>query len=127
MLQSFAELRARAQALGPKRVAVVDADDDVALGAAAVAARLKIAIPVLIGDEAKIRDRSLTLGLKLSQLLDNEHSLVGGGELEAVRRTETRTSTRDGVPLLTDFGENLQAKTTRAALYLLTYERGPWE
>ncbi|MBL8317723.1 MAG: TonB-dependent receptor [Burkholderiaceae bacterium] len=76
------------------------------------------ALLATVDDEAKIRDRSLTLGLKLSQLLDNEHSLVGGGELEAVRRTETRTSTRDGVPLLTDFGENLQAKSTRAALYL---------
>lgn len=58
MLQSFVELRARAQALGPKRVAVVDADDDVALGAAASAARLKIAVPVLIGDAAKIRARA---------------------------------------------------------------------
>ncbi len=63
ILSSFAELRARAQALGPKRVAVVDADDDVALAAVADAARLSIALPVLAGDEAKIRARVERLGL----------------------------------------------------------------
>lgn len=63
ILSSFAELRARAQALGPKRVAVVDADDDVALAAVADAARLRIALPVLAGDEAKIRARAERLGL----------------------------------------------------------------
>lgn len=71
-----------------------------------------------VDDTTEIRDRSLTMGLKLSKLLDNEHSLVGGGEVEAVRRSETRTSLRNGTPLLTDFGENLQAATTRGALYV---------
>lgn len=71
-----------------------------------------------VDDTAEIRDRSLNLGLKLSKLLDNDHSLVGGAEVEAVRRTETRTSLRDGLPLLTDFGENLQAASTRSALYV---------
>ncbi|MFO1219968.1 MAG: TonB-dependent receptor [Burkholderiaceae bacterium] len=71
-----------------------------------------------VDDTASIRDRSLTLGLKLSQLLDNEHSLVGGGEVEAVRRSEERTSLRDGAPLLTDFGDNLQARSTRVALFV---------
>jgi phosphate butyryltransferase len=63
ILASFAELRTRAQELGPKRVAVVDADDDVALAAAAGAARLRIAIPVLVGDAAKIRARAERLAL----------------------------------------------------------------
>jgi iron complex outermembrane receptor protein len=71
-----------------------------------------------VDDTAKIRDRSLSLGLKASKLLDNEHSLVGGGELEAVRRTETRTTLRNGAPLLTDFGDNLQASSTRSAFYV---------
>jgi iron complex outermembrane receptor protein len=71
-----------------------------------------------VDETAQIRDRSLTLGVKLSRLLDNEHSLVGGAELEAIRRDETRTSVRDGVPLLTDFGDNLEAASTRAALYI---------
>ncbi len=76
------------------------------------------ALLATVDDTARIRDRSLSLGLKLSKLLDNDHSLVGGGEVEAVRRSETRTTLRDGAPLLTDFGDNLQAASTRGALYL---------
>jgi outer membrane receptor for ferrienterochelin and colicins len=68
-------------------------------------------------DTASIRDRSLSAGLKASTLLDNEHSLVTGIEAEAVKRSETRVSLRNGAPLLTDFGENLEASSTRGALY----------
>ncbi len=57
-ITSFAELRLRAQPLGPKRVAVVAADDEVALTAADGALHLGIAIPVLIGDERKIRAKA---------------------------------------------------------------------
>lgn len=71
-----------------------------------------------LDETAEIRDRSLTLGVKLLRLLDNEHSLVGGAEIEAIRRDETRTSVRDGVPLLTEFGGNLDAASTRGAIYL---------
>jgi phosphotransacetylase len=60
---NFTELRRRAQALGPKRVAVVVADDDVALAAADGVLDLGIAIPVLIGNERKIRTRAEALGL----------------------------------------------------------------
>jgi phosphate butyryltransferase len=62
-ITSFAELRLRAQPLGPKRVAVVAADDEVALTAADGALHLEIAIPVLIGDERKIRAKAQALGL----------------------------------------------------------------
>ena len=54
-VRSFQELRLRAQALGPKRVAIVVADDEVALLAAAGAVELGIAIPVLVGNEQRIR------------------------------------------------------------------------
>jgi phosphate butyryltransferase len=54
-LNSFSELRLRAQALGPQRVGVVAAEDEVALTAADAALQLGIAIPVLIGDERKTR------------------------------------------------------------------------
>ena len=54
-LNSFGELRLRAQALGPQRVGVVAAEDEVALTAADAALQLGIAIPVLIGDERKTR------------------------------------------------------------------------
>src|SRR5271166_2335431 len=60
---NFAELRRRAQPLGPKRVAVVGADDEVALTAADGALHLGIAVPVLIGNERKIRTKAEALGL----------------------------------------------------------------
>lgn len=72
VIRSFSELRARARRLGPKRVAVVVADDEIALNAAAGAWREGIAIPVLIGDESKIRRKALDLGLE--ELL--EHSEI---------------------------------------------------
>src|SRR5208337_2613445 len=62
-ITNFAELRRRAQPLGPRRVAVVAADDEVALTAADGALHLGIAIPVLIGDERKIRTKVEALGL----------------------------------------------------------------
>lgn len=53
----------------------------------------------------------------------NEHSLVGGLEGEVQRRTETRTSLQafNGgafAPLLSDFGDNLQASSQRVAAYV---------
>ena len=66
-VKNFAELRRRAQPLGPKRVAVVAADDDVALTAADGALDLGIALPVLIGDERKIRGKAESL--ELSRLI----------------------------------------------------------
>jgi phosphate butyryltransferase len=62
-ITDFAELRRRAQPLGPKHVAVVAADDEVALTAADGALHLGIAIPVLIGNERNIRAKAEALGL----------------------------------------------------------------
>ena len=56
MIGSFVELRQRAQSAGPKRVAVVVADDEVALTAAEGALNLGIAHPLLVGNDSKIRD-----------------------------------------------------------------------
>ena len=61
---TFQELRDAARAHGPKRVGVVVANDEVALLAASAAAELGIAIITLIGDEAKIREKASSLGLK---------------------------------------------------------------
>jgi phosphate butyryltransferase len=55
VIQNFIDLRRRAQELGPKRVAVVMADDDVALSAVIKAVVLKIATPILIGEVELIR------------------------------------------------------------------------
>jgi phosphate butyryltransferase len=62
-IRSFEELRERAKKLGPKRVGVVVADDDVALLAAAGASELGLAVPVLIGEESKIRAKIREMGL----------------------------------------------------------------
>lgn len=88
-----------------------------------------------ITDTSRTRQQSLNLNAKLSTLLGGapvpapagtgrgpgagsaEHSLVTGAELEAQRRSETRTSLQNGLPLLTDFGDNLQASSTRLAVY----------
>jgi phosphate butyryltransferase len=61
-IRSFADLRKRAAAFGPKRVAVVLADDEVALTAAAGALGAGLALPVLIGDERQIRAHAAALG-----------------------------------------------------------------
>jgi len=61
---SFVQLRRQAQAVGPKRVAVVAADDEVALTAAEGAMYLGIATPVLIGDGQKIRAKAEALKLE---------------------------------------------------------------
>jgi len=63
LIHTFADLRERACEIGPKRVGVVLAEDDVALMAASDALQARIAVPVLIGDEERIRDRARALGL----------------------------------------------------------------
>ncbi|HLI02941.1 MAG TPA: phosphate acyltransferase [Terracidiphilus sp.] len=63
VVTNFAELRRRAQPLGPKRVAVAGAEDEVALTAADGALQLGIATPLLIGDERRIRAKAQALGL----------------------------------------------------------------
>ena len=62
-ITDFDDLRRRAQSLGPRRIAVVAADDEVALSAAACALRLGIAEPVLVGNEPRIRTHAEALGL----------------------------------------------------------------
>jgi len=61
-LFTFAELRKRACEVGPKRVGVVLADDEVALAAMADAFRTGMAFPVLIGEEKNIREKAESLG-----------------------------------------------------------------
>ncbi|MCG3118270.1 MAG: Phosphate acetyltransferase [bacterium] len=56
-IKNFLDLRRHAQELGPKRVAVVMADDEVALSAVIKAVVLKIAAPVLIGEVERIREK----------------------------------------------------------------------
>jgi outer membrane receptor for ferrienterochelin and colicins len=78
-----------------------------------------------IDDTSRTSQRTVSATLKLSSLLGgkpeepgSEHSLVSGLELERETRDETRTTLQDGQPLLTDFGDNLQASTQRVAAYV---------
>lgn len=81
-----------------------------------------------VSDRSRTRQNSLSLNTKVSGLLGTpradtapgvgEHSLVAGAEVEAQQRTESRTTLQDGLPLLTDFGDNLQATSARLAAYL---------
>lgn len=64
------------------------------------------------------RDRSLTSAVKFTRTLDNEHSLVLGSEFDMNRRVEAATTLQNGETPLSDFDGNLQARSTRAALFV---------
>ena len=73
-------------------------------------------------DSSRTRQNSLNLNTKVSTLLGGAtsgsgHSFVAGAEVDAQRRTEARTTLQNGLPLLTDFGDNLEASSTRLAAY----------
>jgi len=63
-IRNFTQLRSVARALGASRVAIVCADDDVALTAAWDALSSGIATPLLIGNGKKIEARVRALGLE---------------------------------------------------------------
>jgi iron complex outermembrane receptor protein len=71
-----------------------------------------------LDDSAQQRDRSGNAGLKLSRLLENDHSLVGGAEAERVQRVETRVNLQDGTPIATDFGDQIDVASGRSAVYV---------
>ena len=71
----------------------------------------------VLDDDAAITDRGASLNFKASRLMANQHSLVGGFELENNRRDENRLTLQNGRPLLADFGENVSARSQRLAAY----------
>ncbi len=70
-------------------------------------------------DTTESRDRNWNLVGKFSRSLENEHSLVIGAEGEGNTRNANRTTLVNGSPQagLGDFGDNLDASTTRIAAY----------
>jgi outer membrane receptor for ferrienterochelin and colicins len=70
-------------------------------------------------DTTDSRDRSWTLVGKYSRSLQNDHSLVFGGEGEGNTRHASRTTLVNGAPQqgLGEFGDDLDASTTRLAAY----------
>jgi iron complex outermembrane receptor protein len=73
--------------------------------------------PHLRDDDARTTDRSWSAGVKASTLLADAHSGVAGLELEGSRREERRRNLLDGAPLLEQFGDSLQARSQRVAVY----------
>ena len=63
-------------------------------------------------------DTSVTASGKLLAAVFGSHSAVGGVEFESNRRDDTRTSLQDGVPILTDFADNITASSLRLAAYV---------
>ncbi|MGQ3054673.1 MAG: TonB-dependent receptor plug domain-containing protein [Roseateles sp.] len=70
-------------------------------------------------DRTDSRDRSWNLVGKFSRTLENEHSLVFGAEGEGSTRHATRTTRVNGSLQqgLGDFGDDMDASTTRLAAY----------
>jgi outer membrane receptor for ferrienterochelin and colicins len=68
-------------------------------------------------DSTTAVENSFSLNAKFVQVLESEHSLTAGGELESNRRTDARTTLQNGAPLLLEFGDAVQASATRFAFY----------
>ena len=69
-------------------------------------------------DDSRIEDISLNHSGRWSQLWQQDHSLVAGWEVQLNHRLDQRTLLENGVSRLADFGEDVQARTRRVALYV---------
>ena len=70
-----------------------------------------------LDDSSDSVDSSVTSSVKLVKNVFSGHSVVAGVEAEGRRRTDTRTTTQNGAPLLLDFGDDLRASSVRLAAY----------
>ncbi|MFZ6748404.1 TonB-dependent receptor plug domain-containing protein [Undibacterium sp. Ren11W] len=70
-----------------------------------------------ISDVNNTHDSSLNLGGKYNRALGESHSLAVGLDLEAGKRSQTRTSLQNGQPQFADSGDNLDASTRRVAIF----------
>ena len=68
-------------------------------------------------DDSHQRELSLDLNGKFSQLLADRHSASAGWELQNSQRTDGHVSSINGVATLAEFGEDIQARVQRVALY----------
>ena len=79
-------------------------------GGSAAAGRHKV-------DDSRAREQSVDLKARYSQLLAERHSASGGIELSRSLRHDGRTSTINGDPTLTEFGDDIAATSQRIALW----------
>ena len=64
------------------------------------------------------QDVSLNQSGRYARLVAEQHSLVAGWELQLQRRQDERNATTNGQAELLEFGDNVQAATSRVALYI---------
>ena len=84
------------------------------------------AVSRMLDEASRTTDRNLLASGKFVQVLPGDHSLVAGAEAERNQRTERVTSQQRGArggvlvdeALLTEFGDNLAASSTRYAAYV---------
>ncbi len=69
-------------------------------------------------DQSSIDQDNWSLNGKISHQLVSQHSLVGGLEVESNVRRQSRTTLQNGLPVLTEFGDDLSASSKRVAAYL---------
>ncbi|MBL0086952.1 MAG: TonB-dependent receptor [Ideonella sp.] len=68
-------------------------------------------------DDGSVRDLSVDMNGKFSQLIADRHSMSAGWEVQGGRRSDQRITTENGLPTLTEFGDTLEARTLRLAAY----------
>ncbi len=71
-----------------------------------------------VDDASNTKENNWSLTGKVSHQLENEHSLVGGLEFDSSKRLQTRTTLQNGLPILTEFGDDLSASSFRTAAYI---------
>lgn len=71
-----------------------------------------------VDDQSSTRENGWNLTGKIAQQLESEHSLVGGLELDSSKRRQGRTSLQNGLPILTEFGDDVNASSLRMAAYV---------
>ena len=79
-------------------------------GGSAAASRLR-------SDDSGQREMAIDLSGKFSQLLAERHSASAGWELQHSQRDDRRKTLVNGLPTLTEFGENIEAKVQRIAVF----------
>lgn len=72
----------------------------------------------VISDVNNTRDRTFNTGGKLTMPIGDSHTIATGWELEAGKRSQTRTSLDNGLPQYAESGDNLDASTRRIALFV---------
>ncbi len=72
----------------------------------------------LTDDSTDTREKNWSLNGKASYQLESEHSLVAGLEIDSSVRRQGRTTLQNGVPILTEFGDDVNASSRRLATYV---------